>query len=58
MTSLARMQAVGTSDAHFYLALRIRGAYPAVAFPNLQPPLKQLRPVYKALLSATHCSTG
>ena len=40
----------------FYLAFTIHGADPAVAFPELQPPLQLLRPVYKALLSAAHCS--
>ena len=45
-------QAVGASDVHFFLALKIAGEETAVAFGGLQPPLHLLRPVYRALLAA------
>ena len=45
-------QAMTASDVRFYLALEVAGEDPAVAFGGLQPPLRVLRPVYKALLAA------
>ena len=48
---------MGTSDVHCYLAFKTCGMEPAVAFPQLQPPLELLRPVHTALLSAAHRKT-
>ena len=57
-TAIFETQAVCASDVRFYLALDVAGEDPAVAFGGLQPPLRVLRPVYRALLAAVRRDGG